>query len=54
MLTQIADRALITSRAASSRGRIIATHASCRLSPSCAPMLSAYAKSLPVLYGGSM
>ena len=34
MLTQIAERALITSRAATSRGRIIATQASCRLSPS--------------------
>ena len=48
MLTKIAPLSASTSRAASSRGRIIATHAACE------PWESAYANSLPVLYGGSM
>ena len=56
MLMKSAPRSERTSRIATSRGRIIAAHASCRpaRAPSGARNRSAYAKSLPVLYGGSV
>ena len=47
MLTKIAPDSASTSRAASSRGRIIATQSPTEWS-------SRYANALPVLYGGSM
>ena len=54
MLTKIAAESFIVARAAISRGRIIATHAACRVCRPPCRKSSAYAKSLPVLYGGSM